>query len=148
VTIEETVLVVADDLIWASRLVEAVHRAGAAPVRLGSERDLAIALAASDPVEPLPDGVDPDQAVPPRAVPPRPVGAIVDLLGRRYDGVDAIGRLSAARVPVIAVAEHDDLATRKRALGAGARRVFSYAKFFTDGPSLVATWLAASRGEG
>ncbi|MFN8519493.1 MAG: hypothetical protein U0667_08955 [Chloroflexota bacterium] len=38
------VAVVADDLIWASRLVAAVQRAGATPVRMGSDEDLEIAL--------------------------------------------------------------------------------------------------------
>ena len=44
--------------------------------------------------------------------------------------------------PVIAVAQHDDSATRKRALTAGARRVFSYNKMFSDGPQVVADLLA------
>ncbi len=46
-------------------------------------------------------------------------------------------------MPVIAVAEHDDQLTRKRALAAGATRVFSYRKFFEDGTRLVEGWLAA-----
>ncbi len=54
-------------------------------------------------------------------------------------------RVSAARLPVIAVAQHDDQLTRKRALGAGASRVFSYRKFFEDGTRLVEGWLAAER---
>jgi DNA-binding NarL/FixJ family response regulator len=74
-------------------------------------------------------------------------GVIVDLLGRRYDGVAAVERVALAGLPVIAVAEHDDLATRKRALAAGAGRVFSYNKFSTDGARLVAAWLSADGGE-
>ena len=70
------------------------------------------------------------------------VGVIVDLLGRRFDGVGTVERAAAAHKPVIAVAEHDDQLTRRRALGAGASRVYSYNKFFTDGPRLVAGWLA------
>ena len=132
-----TVAVVADDLIWASRLAEAVRRAGATPVRLGSDADLALALAAAGLKDPV--------SVPGGHAPSRLVGIIVDLFGHRYDGVEAVRRTAAARLPVIAVAQHDDPDTRKRALGAGASRVFSYAKFFTDGPRLVGGWLDASR---
>ena len=131
----------AEDLIWASRLIEAVRRAGANPVRLSSEAQLAIVLDAAALREPSPHHVALDPTVPPRVV-----GAIVDLFARRTDAVAAITRISAARLPVIAVAEHDDLATRKRALEAGAQRVFSYNKFFTDGPRLVDAWLAADGG--
>lgn len=126
-----TVAVVADDLIWASRLVEAVSRAGAIPVRLSSETQLATILEA-DAVAELPDD-ERERAL---------VGVIVDLFGRRFDGVGAVERAAAAHKPVIAVAEHDDQVTRKRALSAGASRVFSYNKFFTDGPRLVEGWLA------
>jgi CheY-like chemotaxis protein len=71
-------------------------------------------------------------------------GAIVDLGGRRFDGVAAVARLHAARLPVIAVAQHDDQLTRRRALAAGASRVFSYNRFFTDGPRLVQAWLGTA----
>jgi DNA-binding response OmpR family regulator len=127
------VAVVADDLIWASRLVAAVQRAGATAVRMGSDEDLAYALEASMAEEPDPS--DPD--------PRRIVGAVVDLFGHRYDGVEAVKAVHAARLPVIAVAQHDDQETRGLALDAGALRVFSYNKFFEDGPSLVRRWLTA-----
>ncbi len=134
-------LVLAEDLIWASRLTDAVRRAGALPVRLSSERELGVALDAVALVEPLPGhpGSDP-------SAPPRVVGAIVDLFMRRSDAIAAVARISAARLPVIAVAEHDDLETRRRARDAGAQRVFSYNRFFTDGPRLVAAWLATAGG--
>jgi hypothetical protein len=125
------VAVVADDLIWASRLVAAVQRAGATPVRVGSDQDLEIALEAVMAEEPDPN--DPD--------PSRIVGAIVDLFGHRYDGVEAVKAVHAVGLPVIAVAQHDDQETRGLALDAGALRVFSYNKFFEDGPSLVRRWL-------
>ena len=131
----------AEDLIWASRLIEAVRRAGATPVRLSSAQQLAIALDAAALDEPTPDHQERDVTAPPRVV-----GAIVDLFARRMDATAAIGRIAGARLPVIAVAEHDDLETRKRALDAGAQRVFSYNKFFTDGPRLVDAWLAAAGG--
>jgi CheY-like chemotaxis protein len=68
-------------------------------------------------------------------------GAVVDLGSRRLDGIEAVRRVAAARLPVIAVARHDDQLTRRRALDAGALRVFSYDKFFRDGPALVTAWL-------
>lgn len=75
-------------------------------------------------------------------------GAVVDLAARRLDGVAAIERIAAARLPVIAVAEHDDQLTRARARKAGATRVFSYRKFFEDGTRLLQGWLAANAPEG
>ena len=75
-------------------------------------------------------------------------GAIVDLAARRLDAVAAVERVSAARLPVIAVAVHDDQLTRARALKAGASRVLSYRKFFEDGSRLVEGWLAADRTRG
>ena len=110
--------VVADDLIWASRLVAAVERAGAHPVRISSD----------DEIEAL--GQRGDVA-----------GVVIDLNGRRYDGVEAVRRTARSGRPLIAVGQHEDLELRRRALAAGAARVFSYNKFFTDGPALVASWL-------
>lgn len=129
------VLVLADDLMWASRLVEAVRRAGAQAIRIGSRAELDLALRARDEEEPGP------QATSGPTGGPRVVGSVVDLNGRRYQGIEAIESMREARLPVIAVSQHDDLVTRRRALGAGAGRVFSYNKFFTDGPRLVAAWL-------
>ena len=103
-----SVLVVADDLIWASRLAAAVERAGATVVRHGGDV------------------------------------AVVDLNGRGYDGIEAVARAAGAGLPTIAVGQHEDVALRKRALAAGARRVFSYNKMFTDGPRVIAD-LAAGR---
>jgi DNA-binding NarL/FixJ family response regulator len=122
------VVVLADDLMWATRITEAVRRAGGRPVQLGSEAELSVALEAT--------ALEDEQTV---------HGAIVDLAARRFDGVAAIERVAAARLPVIAVAEHDDQVTRKRALRAGASRVFSYRKFFEDGTRLVEGWLAGDR---
>jgi CheY-like chemotaxis protein len=120
--------------------VEAVRRAGATPVRLSSAQELSVALDAAAAVEPAPPGA-PDVAAPPRVV-----GAVIDLFARGGDRSELVARVHAARLPVIAVAEHDDLPTRTRALDAGASRVFSYNKFFTDGPRLIDAWLAATEG--
>jgi hypothetical protein len=156
-----TVAVVADDLIWASRLVEAVRRAGGTPVRLSNARELGLALEAASlaerdppgptasgptPPGPTPSGPAPSRPTPSAAVPARLVGGVVDLFGHRYDGRDAVAAIHAADLPVIAVAQHDDLETRRAALDAGALRVFSYAKFFAEGPRLVADWLVRSAG--
>ena len=109
--------------MWSTRLTESVRRAGVTPVPLASMDELAIALEATE--------LDDAAAI---------GGAVVDLNGRRLDSIDAITRISAARLPVIAVAQHDDQLTRKRALKAGATRVFSYDKFFRDGTRLVTSW--------
>ncbi len=114
----ERVLVAADDLIWASRLRGAVERAGAVPV-----------AAPQVVAAPEPDGGD------------APRGAVVDLGLRGQDATALITALVAAGVPVIAVGQHDDLALRKRALAAGASRVYSYDKLFRDGPGVIRTWL-------
>jgi DNA-binding NarL/FixJ family response regulator len=120
-------VVLADDLLWSTRIAEAVRRAGGTAVTLGSDAELAIAREAHELADEATLG-----------------GAIVDLAGRRFDAVAAIGRLHASRLPVMAVAQHDDQLTRRRALAAGASRVFSYQKFFTDGTRLVQGWLDAS----
>ena len=120
-------VVLADDLMWSTRITEAVRRAGGLAVQLSSEQELEVALEAY-------------QLGDVRTI----TGAVVDLASRGFDGVGAIARVSAARLPVIAVAEHDDQLTRKRALDAGAARVFSYRKFFEDGTRLVESWLAAN----
>lgn len=70
-------------------------------------------------------------------------GAVVDLNARRFDAVEAIEQVHRAGLPVIAVAQHEDQLTRKRALKAGASRVFSYDKFFREGTRLVDDWLVA-----
>ena len=124
-------VVLADDLLWSTRITESVRRAGGNAVRLSGDADLALALEA-------------DQLGDERTI----SGAIVDLAARSFDGIAAIERIHAARLPVIAVAQHDDQVTRRRALKAGAGRVFSYRKFFDDGTRLVEGWLAADAGQG
>ena len=68
--------------------------------------------------------------------------AIVDLTARAYDGVSAIEAAHAAGVRVIAVGQHDDHDLRRRALDAGAERVYAYRKLFEDGPATLERWLA------
>ncbi len=71
------------------------------------------------------------------------MGAIIDLFGHRYDGVEAVRLATAAGLPVVAITQHDDQETRKLALDAGALRVYSYNKFFQDGPALVTRWFVS-----
>lgn len=113
------VIVVADDLIWSSRLRAAVDRAGTTSVIARSANELETKLADS----------------------PTDTPVIVDLNGRAYDGVDAIRVAAEAGHPVLAVGQHEDLELRHRALAAGARRVFSYNKLFSDGPAVVTSLL-------
>lgn len=124
-------VVLADDLMWSTRISEAVRRAGATAVHLATEPELELAIEA-------------------HALGDRPSlrGAVVDLAGRRFDGITAIEAITAAGLPVLAVAQHDDQLTRKRALAAGATRVFSYDKFFSDGSALVERWLTADEPTG
>ncbi len=110
------VLILADDLIWADRLARAVTAAGSSPVVVATSTDFDAHL---------------------RGV----MAAIVDLTARAYDGIEAIGRAAAAGVHVLAVGQHDDHATRKRALAAGADRVLAYRKLFEDGPEAITAFL-------
>lgn len=110
-----TVAILADDLIWSTRLAEAVRAAGAQPRVLRRLEDLA--------------GVSPN-------------AVIVDLTARAYDGVAAIRTAFEAGAMVIAVGQHDDAALRKAASEAGASRVFTYRALFEDGPRLLGRWLA------
>ncbi len=112
-------VVLADDLIWATRLVDHLRAAGGDPIRTR-------------------DAVAFEQALEGASV------ALIDLTARAYDGVEAVGRAAAAGVRVLAVGQHDDLDLRKRALAAGAERVYAYRKLFEDGPATLAAWLAAS----
>ena len=114
------VAILADDLIWATRLADLVRGAegSAVPVRT------AAALVAALP------GVD---------------RVVIDLTARAYDGVAAIEIAHAAGRPVLAVGQHDDAELRRRALAAGAGCVFAYRRLFEDGPRQLAAWLAEDR---
>lgn len=113
----ERVIVLAQDLIWADRLGRALEVAGVAPVHVSSLEALDAALLGTH-------------------------AAVIDLTARAYDGVAAIERARAAGARVLAVGQHDDHELRKRALAAGADRVYAYRKLFEDGPATVAAWLS------
>lgn len=112
--------ILADDLIWASRLSESVAASGGVPKRVRRAGDL-------------------DQLVDAGVV-----LAIVDLTALAYDGVEAIATATARGARVLAVGQHDDVELRKRALTAGAERVYAYRKLFEAGPGVLAAWLGTS----
>ena len=101
------VAVLADDLIWASRLRAAIANAGFEPVAARRAQDIGSSF------------------------------AVIDLTGRGYDGIAAVREAASAGATVLAVGQHDDVDVRKAALKAGAKRVLSYNKLFNDGPALI-----------
>jgi DNA-binding response OmpR family regulator len=113
------ILVLADDLIWSTRLVGHLRAAGLEAVPARSADSFRSGLA----------GVS---------------GAIVDLTSRAYDGLAAIAAARDAGVPVLAVGQHDDHVLRRNALAVGADRVLAYRKLFDDGPATITRWLTAS----
>ncbi len=119
------VVVLADDLIWATRLIDAISAAGARPVRLRRIEDLAAAMS--------PAVASGNIAI---------EFAIVDLTARAYDGVEAVRTAASSGARVVAVGQHDDVLLRKAALAAGAERVYTYRALFEDGPRTLAAWLA------
>ena len=112
------VAVLADDLIWATRLAGHLRSAGAEPVAARDHATFVAALSGAS-------------------------AAIVDLTARAYDAVSAIEQAVASGTRVLAVGQHDDLELRKRALAAGAERVFAYRKLFEAGPRTLEAWLAS-----
>jgi hypothetical protein len=114
----QTVAVLADDLIWSTRLVGQLRTLGATPIRAGSAEAFAAILLAG-------------------AV----SRAIVDLTARAYDGVAMTRAAADAGLRVLCVGQHDDRALRTAALAAGAERVYSYRKLFEDGHAALAAWL-------
>jgi hypothetical protein len=110
------VVIVADDLIWATRLETIVRSAGAEPTVAGTALRLGTGLTGAD-------------------------AAVVDLGTRTIDPFEAIVAARLAGLAIVAVGPHEDLAARKRALADGASRVYAYRKLFDDGPRTIATWL-------
>jgi DNA-binding NarL/FixJ family response regulator len=111
------IAILADDLIWATRLATLVRATGADPVAARSMAALGTALAG---------GVE---------------RVIVDLTARGYDGVKAIAAAVGAGAAVLAVGQHDDVALRRRALEAGASRFVPYRLLAeASGPAIVVRW--------
>ena len=120
------VLVLADDLIWATRLVGQLRTLGANPVRVGSAGAFAAAIGGDLPAAPAGG---------------RPARAVVDLTARAYDGIAAVRLAAAAGLRVLCVGQHDDGASRRAALDAGADAVFAYRTLFENGHAKLAAWL-------
>src|SRR4051794_16192758 len=112
----ERILILADDLIWSTRLVAQARAAGTEPRAVRDGPTFAAGLDETD-------------------------RAIVDLTSHAYDGLAAIAAAHDADVPVLAVGQHDDVALRKRALAAGADKVLAYRKLFDDGPATIRGWI-------
>lgn len=110
------IAVLADDLIWSTRLADGVRRAGAQPISVRSLEALAAVLPEAD-------------------------GCLVDLTARAYDGLAAVRAASGAAVPVIAVGQHDDAPLRRSARDAGAARVHAYRAIFEQGERLLGAWI-------
>lgn len=122
-------LIVADDLIWSSRLAALARAAGAEPTVVGSAAALDRAL----------DGpLDATGQVAGHGL------AVVDLTARGYDPLAAIAAAAARGRRVVCIGQHDDAAARKAALAAGAAQVLAYRKLADDGPAVMAAWLAAA----
>jgi hypothetical protein len=110
--------VLADDLIWATRLAEIVRRAGGRPVTLSSAALLRAALSTLD-------------------------GCVIDLTSRTYDGIAAVATATTAKVPAVAVGQHDDVAERRAAREAGAAHVYAYRGLFEHGDRDLGGWVAS-----
>jgi DNA-binding NarL/FixJ family response regulator len=125
------VVVLADDLIWGTRLAEAITAAGARPKPARRLADLERLLAAAAGTGGNESDGDPSTGL-----------AIVDLTARAYDGIEAIRLAAGTGARVAAVGQHDDAALRRAAIAAGAERVYTYRALFEDGPRTLAAWLA------
>jgi DNA-binding response OmpR family regulator len=110
------VLVLADDLIWSTRLAAQVRASGAEAVAVRTSAAFRDDLAEAG-------------------------GAVVDLTSRAYDGLAEITAAREAGVAVLAVGQHDDHELRRNAIAAGADRVLAYRKLFEDGPATITRWL-------
>ncbi len=115
------VVVLAQDLIWATRLTSLVNAAGGHARQARTLGELERAA---------------------RSV----HGAIVDLTASSYDPIAAVESATSAELDVICVGQHEEVALRRRALAAGASRVLTYNQLHRRGSDLVAAWLARSDG--
>jgi DNA-binding response OmpR family regulator len=111
------VAVLADDLIWATRLADGVRRAGAEPVPVRSAAAFEAVLSSVD-------------------------AALVDLTARAYDGLACLRTAAGAGRPAIAIGQHDDAPLRRSAREAGADRVYAYRALFEHGDRELGAWVA------
>ncbi len=118
-SVAPTVVVLADDLIWGTRLTAQLGAAGAAPVHVRGSAEFEAALGDAR-------------------------FAVVDLTARGYDGIAEIQRAVSSGARTLAVGQHDDRESRDRALAAGAEAVVAYAKLFRTGEKTLRLWMASS----
>jgi hypothetical protein len=111
------IAILADDLIWSTRLADAVRRAGGEALPVRNAAALTGALIAAD-------------------------GCLVDLTARAYDGLLALRESAEAGVPCVAVGQHDDADARRAARVAGAARVYAYRSLFEHGDRELGAWIA------
>ena len=113
---EPAVVIIADDLIWSTRLAGLVTATGRRALVVSSLPALVSAL-------------------------PEASAVIVDLTARAYDGIAAVAAAARGAHRVLAVGQHDDADLRQRAFGAGAERVFPYRLLFERGAATLGPWL-------
>ncbi|HYO44214.1 MAG TPA: hypothetical protein VES19_13535 [Candidatus Limnocylindrales bacterium] len=111
------IAILADDLMWATRLADAVRRAGGEAMPVRNAAALSGALIAAD-------------------------GCLVDLTARAYDGLAALREAAESGVPSVAVGQHDDADGRRAARAAGAARVYAYRTLFEHGDRELGAWIA------
>ncbi len=111
------VAILADDLMWATRLADGVRRAGGEAMPVRNAAALQGALVAAD-------------------------GCLVDLTARAYDALAALREATEAGVPSVAVGQHDDADARRAARAAGASKVYAYRTLFEHGDRELGAWIA------
>jgi hypothetical protein len=112
----ETVVILADDLIWATRLADLVRGSGREPAHVRSLLQYGAALQPG-------------------------CATIIDLTARAYEGIPAVEMAAHLDARILCVGQHDDHELRQRALAAGAQRVLPYRALFERGPTHLARWL-------
>jgi hypothetical protein len=113
--------VLADDLIWATRIEGQGRTLGALVVRHSTLDGLTAALAGS-------------------TAAPHDLVAI-DATSRSYAPADAVARATAAGWRVLALVQHDDPTTRTALITAGAARAMPYRALFERGHAILAEML-------
>jgi hypothetical protein len=71
---------------------------------------------------------------------------VIDLTARAYDGIEAVTVARSAHKLILVVGQHDDVASRRKALtaGAGTAVFLPYRRLTGDGVNLVAYWMTES----
>jgi hypothetical protein len=113
--------VLADDLIWATRIEGQGRTLGALVERHSTLEGLTAALAES-------------------TAAPHDLVAI-DATSRSYTPVDAVARATAAGWRVLALVQHDDPVTRAALIAAGAARAMPYRALFERRHAILAEML-------